>query len=84
MLEMMVGSLSNQHKKQFPHYAALATSAFDLQLTERQKQSLQRQGLDLNALNVAREELSDFADKALSTRRVRNPVDYRGCSFDEC
>ncbi|KAE9307314.1 hypothetical protein PF008_g21263 [Phytophthora fragariae] len=52
MLEMMVGSLSTQHKMQPPHYAALETSAFDLQLSVRQKQSLQRQGLDLDALNV--------------------------------
>ncbi|KAE9158877.1 hypothetical protein PF004_g31733, partial [Phytophthora fragariae] len=35
-----------------PHYAALETSVFDLQLSGRQKQSLQRQGLDLDALNV--------------------------------
>ncbi|KAE8987313.1 hypothetical protein PR002_g22085 [Phytophthora rubi] len=52
ILEMMVGSLSTQHKMQPPHYAALETSAFDLQLSVRQKQSLQRQGLDLDALNV--------------------------------
>ncbi|GMF40868.1 unnamed protein product [Phytophthora fragariaefolia] len=37
MLDMMVGSISSQHTKQLPHYAALETAAFDLQLTDRQR-----------------------------------------------
>lgn len=52
MLEKMAGSLSSQHKKILPCDAALETTAFDLQLTDRHKQQLQHQCLDIDALNV--------------------------------
>lgn len=52
VLSKMVGSLSSQHTQQLPHVAALETTAFDLHLSDRHKKKLNRDELDLDALNL--------------------------------
>ncbi|KAF4031726.1 hypothetical protein GN244_ATG16417 [Phytophthora infestans] len=64
----MVGSLSFQHKKTLPHHTALETTAFDLVLTDRQKQQLERQGLNLDALNVVAFHAKSLVIPRVATR----------------
>ncbi|KAF4035618.1 hypothetical protein GN244_ATG12282 [Phytophthora infestans] len=52
MLSALIGNTPHVNKRKLPHHAAVVPHVRTLQLSERQRKRLERQGLDLDALEL--------------------------------